>query len=349
MKKWKMFEKLVAAIHEAQAVGARVKWDDNIEGRQFDVTIRFKHGFYDYLTVIECKDTAERVNVSEVDAFVTKSRRARCDKAIMVASSGFQEGCLKVAKDEGISLFTLRQTEAVPDNILRGELIPVLNIFDFRLYLIGRVVSLRDSRGSLAYLVQNSTVVSTGAVPVSLSLIVQESVHENRRRMTPDADLITVRFPTGTLVNVPQECKEEPIVALTYRIRLTTSAIYPSNGLDPRILVKAYEFKDVIGDESRIIPAIDVKIKTGDAIEAGKFYDNEEFGIYYYCEAISDSGLISFIIVETYQHGLLWQIPIQQFRGDVINLIEVRNPQEIARLTAMLHEYRAKIQRDKNK
>ncbi len=49
--KWKKFERLVAAIHSAEQKGASVKWNDAINGRQFDVTIRFKEGFYDYLTV----------------------------------------------------------------------------------------------------------------------------------------------------------------------------------------------------------------------------------------------------------------------------------------------------------
>jgi hypothetical protein len=55
-KNWKLFEKIVAAIHHAESRGAKVVWNDKINGRQFDVTVRFLHGLYEYLTVIECKD-----------------------------------------------------------------------------------------------------------------------------------------------------------------------------------------------------------------------------------------------------------------------------------------------------
>ena len=41
---WKDFEQLVAAIHQAECNGAKVTWDDNIRGRQFDVTLRFRLG-----------------------------------------------------------------------------------------------------------------------------------------------------------------------------------------------------------------------------------------------------------------------------------------------------------------
>ena len=44
-KKWQKFERVVAAIHLAQAKGASVTWDEHIDGRQFDVVIRFKFKF----------------------------------------------------------------------------------------------------------------------------------------------------------------------------------------------------------------------------------------------------------------------------------------------------------------
>lgn len=44
--KWRGFERLVAAIHKAEAKGGQVTWDDSIDGRQFDATIRFEHALY---------------------------------------------------------------------------------------------------------------------------------------------------------------------------------------------------------------------------------------------------------------------------------------------------------------
>lgn len=55
-RRWRRFERVVAAIHHLETEGAQVAWDDFINGRQFDVTIRFEHGLYKYLSVIECKD-----------------------------------------------------------------------------------------------------------------------------------------------------------------------------------------------------------------------------------------------------------------------------------------------------
>jgi hypothetical protein len=83
-KNWKEFERIVAAIHIDETKGATVVWNEQIKGRQFDVTIRFKQGLYDYLTIIECKKHTSRVSVDKVEAFVTKSRDANANKSIMI-------------------------------------------------------------------------------------------------------------------------------------------------------------------------------------------------------------------------------------------------------------------------
>ena len=74
-KKWQDFERIIAAIHAETDGAAAVTWNDEINGRQFDVSIRFKQGLHEYLTVIECKDYADRVSVDKIDAFVTKIRQ----------------------------------------------------------------------------------------------------------------------------------------------------------------------------------------------------------------------------------------------------------------------------------
>ena len=73
-----------------------VRWNEHINGRQFDVTLRFKRAFYAYRTVIECKDLGTSVPVEKVDAFVTKALHAKANKAVMVSCVGFQRGAIEV-------------------------------------------------------------------------------------------------------------------------------------------------------------------------------------------------------------------------------------------------------------
>jgi hypothetical protein len=116
--KWESFERIVAAIHLAETQGATVTWNEIIEGRQFDVTIRFKVGFYEYLTLIECRDYNKPVQVEKVEAFVTKAKHHKANKAIMVSAHGFQSGAKEVARRENIELYSLRQINRLPDDVL---------------------------------------------------------------------------------------------------------------------------------------------------------------------------------------------------------------------------------------
>ena len=130
--KWKKFEKLIAVIHQAEQQGANVVWNDNINWRQFDVTIRFKLGFYNYLVVIESKDQSSPVPVTDIEAFITKSHDVGANKAIMVSSSGFQSGAKEVALKHNIELFNLSEILDLPEEMLSDEIIPALNIYDIK-------------------------------------------------------------------------------------------------------------------------------------------------------------------------------------------------------------------------
>ena len=115
---WRQFERVVASIHIAEMQGAEVNWNETIQGRQFDVTIRFTMGPHNYLTLIECKNYSKPITVDIVDAFATKSRDAKANKAIIISSSKFQSGCIKIAKKHNIDLFTLSEKLIIPDELL---------------------------------------------------------------------------------------------------------------------------------------------------------------------------------------------------------------------------------------
>lgn len=113
--KWKNFEKVVAGIHILQAQGAEVIFDDRILGRvsgskrQIDVSVRFKHGFYDYLTIVECKDLGRKVEITDVQAFSGKMEDVGAQHGVMVSPHGFQKGGKGTAEFKNIELFTLTE------------------------------------------------------------------------------------------------------------------------------------------------------------------------------------------------------------------------------------------------
>jgi len=113
--KWRKFEKIVAGIHLLQAQGAEVKFNDHILGkktnsqRQIDVSIRFRNSFYEYLTIIECKDEGRKVQVDEIEAFSKKMEDVGARHGVVVSAKGFQKGAIGTATYDNIELFTLTE------------------------------------------------------------------------------------------------------------------------------------------------------------------------------------------------------------------------------------------------
>jgi hypothetical protein len=100
-------ERLVAGIQAVSTGGADVRWNEELNGRQFDVVVRFKMGTLQYLVLIEVKNRTRKAGAEDLDDFVTKARDQNANKAVFVTTAGFQSGAIEVAKRHGIEIFTL--------------------------------------------------------------------------------------------------------------------------------------------------------------------------------------------------------------------------------------------------
>jgi hypothetical protein len=100
-------ERIVAGIHSVTSNGADVRWNEIINGRQFDVVVRFDLGTLRYLVLVEVKNRSRRASASDVEAFVTKARDQKANKSVFVSAAGFQSGALEVAARHGLDLFTV--------------------------------------------------------------------------------------------------------------------------------------------------------------------------------------------------------------------------------------------------
>jgi restriction endonuclease Mrr len=149
-----IFERLVAAVHQTADAGANVKWNDTIHGRQFDVTIRFRKGLYDHLTVVECKNYEKPVPVEKVESFVTKSRDVRANVAVLASTSGFQSGAQDAALRHNITLLHVTPSDDVDPEVVgakRGDSIDVLQIEEITLVFVDGEKRLMPSRGNLDF------------------------------------------------------------------------------------------------------------------------------------------------------------------------------------------------------
>jgi len=74
--------------------------------RQFDVVINSKISGLNILTVIECRDYAKNLSVSNVDGFYSKMQDVNANKGILVARKGFSKTAKQKADRLGITLCT---------------------------------------------------------------------------------------------------------------------------------------------------------------------------------------------------------------------------------------------------
>jgi len=337
--KWKRFERLIAALHAAEIKGAAITWNEKIHGRQFDVTVRFNDGLYDHLTVVECKDLATAVEVGEVDAFTTKSRDARADKAIIVSASGFQSGCMGVAERHGIGLFTLKEVDTIPAETLGSAFTPtfVRNIYDVALVLEGQtIIVLPQDRNRLPYLLRHSTIESGGATR-SLEQVVAAAFGDPRVVSDREERELEIPFAHGSIATRPDERIAVRVAALRAKHRMRP-AYAIKDGLDPYVYMRlnaAFEYTNALSGVTKRLAAPSFEIGFDTVMTPGKFYENR-MGFYYYCDKI-ESGLIWLYLVESHQHGELLQtgefgIEMEHAR----HYVEVTEDDEIARLSTML-------------
>ncbi len=311
--KWRRFERLVAVVHATQADGAKVVWNETINGRQFDVTLRFRVAAADYLTVVEARDYAGAIPVGDVEAFVTKARGAGANKAVMVARNGFQSGAQEVAAQNGIDLFTLSEESAVPDWALTQKLTPALHITDLVLHRASpeEHFGLPEESSALTYFARFTRIRSGPDAGLSLNafLLRHQPSLLPRLSRTP----IECRFEFAgapVAVEIPHR---EPMKAdsLTFNASLVDAIAADTTRLDPNIIPPKYTLKNVLTDETQTLTGIPHGFDT--TLEPGRFYANPNLGFNYYCEEIENTTATLFL-VESYQHGNLIQ---GRYRQDV--------------------------------
>lgn len=80
--------------------------------REVDISIRFKVGTHEFLTVIECRDRKKSQDATWIEQIVTKTRNIHANRVIAVSTSGFTDGAKKLAEHENVILRTLRDFKA---------------------------------------------------------------------------------------------------------------------------------------------------------------------------------------------------------------------------------------------
>jgi Restriction endonuclease len=310
--KWRHFERLVAAVHRAADQGAEIRWNETIHGRQFDVTIRFRKGLYEYLTVVECKNHQKAVPVEKVEAFVTKAADAKAHHAVMASTSGFQEGAQEVALRHNMTLVHVTESLDIDLSILGarwGNITDALHVESIELeYADGERKKLPKEAHAMTYYV-NQILIQCGPAQRTLDDLIQGYLQQ-----FPVGGIDAYRdhayaCPAGTRVIGPDDT-EVPLKPLAYvHVRAGTTRARTITGpvmFDPYLLVPDVTIRDLATGEKKHFSQHGLALGVNTQFVEGRFYEQPTLATYYYCDSIND-GVAHLYLVECYQLGNLIQ------------------------------------------
>jgi len=316
-EKWKHFERLVAAIHKTADEGADVRWDDCINGRQFDVTIRFKKGLYEYLTVVECKDYGKPVPVEKVEAFVTKALDAHANHAVMASASGFQSGAKAVAQRHSITLIDVTDSSELDFSFFGAHVVDtteILHIQSIELeYTNGERKRLPEEAHKLNYYAKQIRL-RCGAEQTTLEEIVDGQSFRMTHGKVGTYETHAVELPANTEVIGPSdgEIPLKPVERLHVRAGMSKATVIDGPvKIEPYFFTPNVKVHNVKSGREETYNRHTLPLGVDNRLLPGQFYEIPQLDMYYFCESI-DNDLAHLFLVESFQHGRLIQAEFQQ-------------------------------------
>lgn len=277
------FERFVAAIQSLSERSGDVRWDERINGRQFDVTIRTSTDGATVLTVIECRDLSSRVAVEAVEAFVTKAKDAGADRAVIVSSSGFTRSAVDAATRHGVELRVVKEViEDAPSRTTRkqGE---ALNIRRIRFFdPDGKIHQFRlddpQMRDAIIRIPGREFSVDQFTTMFQLEII-------TRLRDCGGAEEFEHSFPSGSELAAPGE-SSRPISRIAFIAELITATIVTRHAPPVNLRrIRRYEISTPGSTDILSIAANDLIIGPNTQLTPGKFY-RDVLGMTFKCLSI---------------------------------------------------------------
>lgn len=328
--KWRKFEKLVAGIHKTKEQGAEVVFDDKVvgkrtgEARQIDVSVRFQHGFYEYLMIIECKDYKKRVSVDKVEALRTKREDVGADKAIMVSPHGFQKGAVKAAKAYDIELFTLKEEVSDWTRIVKEEIVK----FPFPTKVAFEHPHGGHYEQGHTYYDEVLLYRDETSPPVTLEQIVKDAAIKVYERGDELPCEVYVPFKPELFTEFPEDKS---------RVRLSGVAVTfesyewkTTHEIDMPPKIEKYVYSDIEEKHKHEFLADAVPIGPDTVLEPGKFYSNS-VGKLFKCIAVNGNVAIM-VFLDSYREVVKYRY---EFVEDIARsnfYLPIAIPSEVERL-----------------
>lgn len=349
-------ERIVAGIHAVTTAGADVSWNEVINGRQFDVVVRFKLGPLRYLVLIEVKNRTRKTSVSDMDAFVQKARDQNANKAVFVTAAGFQDGAITVAKRHGVDLFTVTFDEnemhlpseasfiTIREKGAPKTFLPTLSIGDPKLvtnidtatlvYMDGKKFDLPNEQSQMTYYIKKTKLQDGRTLDDVIRQGPFDEPELGERRCNE------IRFDPPQHIDPPDDYFFPPGILISIECVITGRMGRPLGGntlIDPNTFMSPVIYTNVITGESNRF-AIDQLPLGSKRVSVGRFYFISHPLMYYYCDAIQGDK-VRWHLIESFQNGEMVNATLTQDIKRSPHYIPVSDKKIINRLQRRLEDY----------
>lgn len=351
----KLYEIITAGINRFEMPGADVKWNEKVDGRQFDVLATVPIGRHLLLLAYEVKHHGRKTEVADIEAFITKAGDIKANKMVFVSTKGFQSGCFEKAKKHNVDLFQLELIQAetprfpasfvmmAPKGIqeapfieMKGETL-ANNIEKIELnYRAGKTVTLPDEPTQMEYYLRHTVTASRlrlfdlidpyAGEHVELNKSYQRTIPLNEVIVPPDEFFIRGGFVESVSITV----KGVTANLLGGNVRMDVTAF------SPKVRYTNMLTGDVIDRNLGELPL------GGNSFTAQQFYFCLHPLRYYYCDQLAGDEA-KLIMVESFQSGELVRAMITVDPKDALFYIPVpsSNTALLRRLNARLKNLNA--------
>jgi hypothetical protein len=349
-------ERVVAGIQAVTTTDAEVNWNETIDGRQFDVVVRFRVGTLRYLVVVEVKNRKRPASAELIEAFVTKARDRNASKIVFVTTAGYQSGAVDVARKHDISLFTVSFDETKPRlpetatflsvplrekragekaALSIGEETLITNIVDLKLrYADGRTYDVPDEQSQAQYYMGKTKTDDGRSLDdlLSTATFAAPALNETRFETLPLNPPVAITppddyfFPRGSLVAIEFKAVGRMGKPIRGNVRL-----------DPNLFTLPVVYTNVLSGESFEFPLETLPIGEK-RVSPGKFYCAYHPLAYYYCVGIQNDT-ITWKVVESFQSGEIVRAQTKQHVKYSCHYLPVTDKKLLNRLQSRLEDY----------
>lgn len=206
-------------------------------------------------------------------------------------------------------------------------------------------IDLPEERNILPFLTKN-TFVESGSKRVNIEGIIDDIYFELLRSAAPEPRNYRVDLRENSTVALPDiksgntlETIQLPIIAIAFKYLITPARYLKGTGLDPHLLSRRYEFKNVVSGDSKIYSPKELEVGFDTVFRPDVFYVDVHTEFRYFCHKV-EGDLIKLTMLEGYQHGRHLQVTFSVLRENAHSYLEIIDEAEVKRLKAMLRTLR---------